>query len=598
MRPLRSVFGRTVIAFLIMSSATVYGQYYAVNRFSAGLRPLGVATLQVSFPSGSRYVAAANSGDNTVSLFRLTFDQNHGFLLLPPSDPSMPASPIPASYQVPMPYGVVPCGAGFLVTSSAGDSVTWLKLTVYLYTAVGAELRTIRVGPLPYSAACYTEVNSSGSAGLKAAVSTFGDNALSVVDLNSGTVTSRVPNVPGSRALRGIAVDGNQVAWVAGTDGNVVTLVNLAAAKVLASLPVLRPIAVHNYGNAVSVASGNTSTVTLFDYRNLQVVSTFGVAANPQDVDLPFSTSGNSVFQAVSDNSGRIVGSTLIADLPGALGVSVISTQSTPAAVATSRDTNAIYAITRVQLPQPFGISNGASFAASAGVAPGSLASTFADTRLGQAQPAATLPLPTNLAGVSLRVGGTISYTADSGFVYSPSGSVLAPLLYVDPRQINFQVPHGIIGDNVPIQLQRADGSSLLATVRILDSVPGIFTVLPSGSGPGAVLNQNYSLNLPTNPASRGSVIQIFATGAGATNPTVAAGAAANSNPLALTIAQPTVSIGGKTAQVQFSGLAPGFAGLWQINAVVPADVTLGNAVSLSMTVGGQTSNIVTIAVQ
>lgn len=128
--------------------------------------------------------------------------------------------------------------------------------------------------------------------------------------------------------------------------------------------------------------------------------------------------------------------------------------------------------------------------------------------------------------------------------------------------------------------------------------MPGIFTVLPSGSGPGAVLNQNNSLNLPTNPASRGNVIQIFATGAGVTNPSVVAGAPASSNPLVLTVAQPTVTIGGKAAQVNFSGLAPGFVGLWQINAVVPADVAPGNGVPLVISAGGQSSNTVTIAVQ
>jgi uncharacterized protein (TIGR03437 family) len=131
-----------------------------------------------------------------------------------------------------------------------------------------------------------------------------------------------------------------------------------------------------------------------------------------------------------------------------------------------------------------------------------------------------------------------------------------------------------------------------------------MFTLLQNGSGQAAALNQDNSLNrnpqsiVGARPATRGSVIQIFATGAGATNPPVAAGEAAPASPLALTVVQPTVTIGGKAAQVQFSGLAPGFVGLWQINAVVPADVTPGNAVSLSISAGGQTSNTVTIAVQ
>lgn len=58
------------------------------------------------------------------------------------------------------------------------------------------------------------------------------------------------------------------------------------------------------------------------------------------------------------------------------------------------------------------------------------------------------------------------------------------------------------------------------------------------------------------------------------------------------------MTIGGKRAQVQFAGLTPGFAGLYQINAVVPAGVTPGNDVSLQLTIAGQSSPVVTIAVR
>ena len=61
---------------------------------------------------------------------------------------------------------------------------------------------------------------------------------------------------------------------------------------------------------------------------------------------------------------------------------------------------------------------------------------------------------------------------------------------------------------------------------------------------------------------------------------------------------QPTVTIGGVQARVLFSGMAPGYVGLWQINAEVPANVTPGPAVSLTITAGGVSSNTVTIAVE
>ena len=102
------------------------------------------------------------------------------------------------------------------------------------------------------------------------------------------------------------------------------------------------------------------------------------------------------------------------------------------------------------------------------------------------------------------------------------------------------------------------------------------------------------------NPVRRGSFIQIYATGAGETDPPLLPGepAPANGNPLSLTRVQPTVTIGGVEARVLFSGMAPGWVGLWQINAEVPLNVTPGPAVSLVVTAGGVSSNTVTIAVE
>ncbi len=257
--------------------------------------------------------------------------------------------------------------------------------------------------------------------------------------------------------------------------------------------------------------------------------------------------------------------------------------------------------------PVDFRIANSASFDSL--FAPGSLASAFVVTGVTQAVNASffSKPLPRTLAGVTLRFGGSLIFNSLTGnWDYSPTGSMEAPLHFVGPSQINFQIPPGLSADVVPVQLTKPDGSTLLSRVNIAAAAPGIFTLLMNGRGQGAVLNQDNSLNgnpetfLGPRPAARGSVIQIFATGAGSTNPVLAAGepAPASGSPLVLTVAQPAVTIGGKTARVLFSGLAPGFVGLWQINAEVPQDVTPGSAVPLQISAGGVASNTVTIAVQ
>jgi len=196
-------------------------------------------------------------------------------------------------------------------------------------------------------------------------------------------------------------------------------------------------------------------------------------------------------------------------------------------------------------------------------------------------------------------VGGTPRIVNDRIVL---DGAVPAPLLYASRTQINLQIPPQIPPGPVFFQLL-VQGKLLRTALASLSSVsPAIFTF---ATGQGAVLNQDNSINGPgtgsaVHPAPRGSVIQIFGTGAGATNPPLAAGEAApgSGSPLVLTVAQPTVTIGGKTARVLFSGLAPGFVGLWQINAEVPQDVTPGSSVPLQVAVGTVASNTATIAVQ
>ena len=90
----------------------------------------------------------------------------------------------------------------------------------------------------------------------------------------------------------------------------------------------------------------------------------------------------------------------------------------------------------------------------------------------------------------------------------------------------------------------------------------------------------------------------MFANGLGRVTDVPASGEAAVSNPLSETTARPEVSIGGAAADVLFAGLAPGFIGLYQVNVRVPAGAPSGNAVGVSLRIGGAESNVVTIAVE
>lgn len=245
---------------------------------------------------------------------------------------------------------------------------------------------------------------------------------------------------------------------------------------------------------------------------------------------------------------------------------------------------------------------NGASFT-SAATAPGALVSSF-----GNGFPAATnlntnaqtLPLPTTLSGVSVRVNG-----------------VAAPLLFVNVGaqgagtfQVNYQLPFEVTPGSAFVEVLNNGTAVTSEFLTVRATAPGVFSFTQNGAGQGAVLNQNNTTNDATRPEARGRVLQIFATGNGGQllnsltrqSVSLATGAAAplpaNSNdPLYLTAATPIVTIGGVPAVVEFSGLAPGFVGLWQLNVRIPANAPTGNAVPLVVNADGRTSNQTTVAI-
>jgi len=169
-------------------------------------------------------------------------------------------------------------------------------------------------------------------------------------------------------------------------------------------------------------------------------------------------------------------------------------------------------------------------------------------------------------------------------------GGTPAPLMLVSPGQINFQVPRATPVDVFQeIQVSEVSTSQVLASwlFRIDAESPGLFTVDGSGSGQIAAVNQDGSLNNGANPAKAGSVVTLFATGQG-----FISGMPADGQP-ALTLIQtgetPQVFINSEfvpAGDVEYSGLAPGFAGLWQINVKIPSNVPPGNVI-VFITYGG-----------
>jgi uncharacterized protein (TIGR03437 family) len=241
------------------------------------------------------------------------------------------------------------------------------------------------------------------------------------------------------------------------------------------------------------------------------------------------------------------------------------------------------------EAPAPAAALNSANVSGSAEISPGSWVTIFGD-RLANGTSSANGTFPPSLVGTAVMIGSTA-----------------LPLDYVSPTQVNALLPYSLTPNTiVSLAVQRSGTISVPIDVTIADVGPAIFTTSGDGTGQGAVVVASSGvLAAPvgafpgSQPVARGDFLAIYCTGLGAVNNTPADGAPAPSSPpLATTLANPSVTIGGMPAVVSYSGLAPGLVGLYQVNVQVPNNTPTGNAVNLSITVGSLTSNTVTVAVQ
>ncbi len=238
-----------------------------------------------------------------------------------------------------------------------------------------------------------------------------------------------------------------------------------------------------------------------------------------------------------------------------------------------------VNSIVRVMQPQApaiasGGVVNAASFTPS--FSPGALASIFGSDFTGTGlQAVASLPLPSDLGGVSVQVNG-----------------IAAPVLYESEGQINFQIPWETKAGSATVVVSTGGVASAAMNITVQAAAPELFV-----QGSHAIAqNSDFSLNSSSNPAKAGGSILAYLTGAGPVSNQPADGVAAGSSPLSIVTSTVTATIGGQPADVSFAGLAPDFVGLWQVNITVPAGVTKGD-LPLTVTVGGQTSNTANVSV-
>ena len=311
----------------------------------------------------------------------------------------------------------------------------------------------------------------------------------------------------------------------------------------------------------------------------------------PPSLSLSSLASPNAVAYSVSDGTIWVAnsGASTVLQYPSynllPLNPSPIATLNSASPLALTVDTSGnplvAEAVNRVSFYYPaMRMANSANYFPR--YAPGMLASLF-NIGSGHFGPAKaqfnTVPLPTQLGDVQVLVAGKA-----------------APLLYVSQQQINFQIP-----SSTPVGLQEVDvlrvsTDEVLASnfFQIEATSPGLFTSDATGQGQIAAVNvDDGTINSQTHPVKAGHFISLYGTGQGAV-----VGGPPDGTPSqgqVKTQIQPQVYMGGATyipqSDVEYSGLAPGYIGLWQINAKVPADAAPG-AVTVFVNLNGAISSL------
>jgi len=204
---------------------------------------------------------------------------------------------------------------------------------------------------------------------------------------------------------------------------------------------------------------------------------------------------------------------------------------------------------------------------------------------------------------------GEVVALVGSGFGSQPTVNINgfnAPILYASDTQINAVVPFEV---EDPVAIAVSSGTETTGFVKLpaVDAVPGVFTIDESGSGQAAALNQDGTVNSPSNPAARGSVVSLWTTGTGLLTPAIADGSL---GPLGAPFPVPVLGVSAIIgsangypptipAPVVWVGQAPALiAGVTQVNLGIPSNAATGSAVPVWIEIERVLSPAVTLAVK
>jgi uncharacterized protein (TIGR03437 family) len=464
-----------------------------------------------------------------------------------------------------------PYSGSITIRSQASNSpvVVPVNLTVLVVPNLTVNPSSFTVGQVGSSGATVTRqaivVSSSPPVNYTATAAT--KNGGPWLSVDSSTAQGTTPGVVtavinGAGLAAGSYIGTISVTPLGGTPQTVIITLNVLAPAVIVATPA--PLSfTYNQGGPVpasqTLSLGSTGTPL-----SLTVGAGTQTGGGWLSVDSPTVTTPANIHVLVNPTG---LGP---ATYEGSLNISASDASVAPLTVAVTLT---------VSKPAPTigSVTNAASFAPGP-VAPGEFVTIFG-TSLG----------PTTPASLQLTPGGTVDTILAGTQVFFDN--VAAPVIYTSATQVSVIVPYEVNRRAfTEVRVLYLGVASLTQQTRVIASSPGIFVA--DASGQGAILNQDGSPNSTHNAAVPGSIVSIYATGEGQTDP---AGADGVINAKTLPLPKPqlpvTVEINGEMAEVTYAGAAPGqVAGMLQVNARIPADVPHGATVPVTVTVGAATS--------
>lgn len=565
---------RQLFLFALIGCAPAWAQTYVISTYAgdgiSGFSGDGgsAASAQLNLPggiamdsSGNLYIAdSLNNRVRKISNGTITTVAGNGTAGF--SGDNGPA----ASAELNDPLGVAVDASGNLYIADAGNNVVRMVSTAGTITTFAGQSSSIGYGG---------DGGAANVASLSGPTAVAADSSGNVYIADANNDVIRVVNggninsVPGTLGVvsqpDGLAVDKAGNLYIADTGNEQILKYSAGAVSIFA-------------GNGSAGFSGDDGPAI-----NAEFYDPMGIATDSSGYVYVADTFNSRIRKIAPDGTITTIAGTGYPGYGGDGGPAALAVLYFPHALLVDPNGNVYisdthsYAI-RLLKPltpaiTPSGVVDAASFTPQ--VSPGALATVFGSYFSGVAA-SAQVPLPTSFGGVTVTVNDTP-----------------APILYVGPSQINFQIPWATSTGNATVVVSVNGLASASMSVPVVSASPAVYIV--NGGAP-AVQNSNFTLNGASNPAKTGDNILVYLDGSGAVSPAVPDGAASPQAPLANVTAPFSAVIANKPATVTFAGLAPGFVGLVQMNITIPTGLSTGSY-PLLITIDGQTSKPVNISV-